>query len=238
MLIGLYSPSPQSGKSTVTRILAEDKVFTVFKVSGAMKAMSAAAISGLVDDIESYVDGAHKDTSIPALTQDTLLERAPAMADALIDSSAGTLLEDSNGNTLSRDRLIEDLKTVFVPAALSLGQKDGITPRDIQKILGLEWGRQLYGFDFWLKPLAAALEASKTPLNIIDDVRYPDDGQFVADRDGIMVKIIRPSAENPDGHASEGLLEDFPFDLVFVNDSDLETFDHNIREQLLPLLEM
>lgn len=236
MLIGFYSPDPQSGKSTVTRLLAKDNTLRVFKVSGAMKAMCAAAISGLVEDTAAYVDGAEKDSPIPALTPDVILARLDAMTDALIEASGGTLLVDEKGDTLTRDRLKTDLETVFVPALFTVAGSRGVTARDIQKVLGLEWGRRLYGLDFWLKPLAAALDNSDASLNIVDDARFPDDAQFVTQRDGLMVKIERPTSHRPDNHPSEGLLDDFPFDLIIVNDKDLDHLETIVRDQLIPLL--
>ena len=189
LVIGLYAPRPQSGKSTIADMIEAHTHVARLKVSGAMKAMTAALLreTGLDEDtIARHIDGDLKDAPIPGLT------------------------DDAGGP---------------------------ITSRDIQKTLGKEWGRTLFGARFWTRPLRAAIEASTAPVVLIDDVRFPADHAIVCAFGGINVRIVRPlGAAEIDDHGSEGLLERHAFDVDLVNDGSLADLRGNVDRLLLPRL--
>lgn len=186
-VVGLYSPRPQSGKSTTARAIAGEFVCDTFKISGAMKAMTAALLesSGIpAADIPRYVDGDLKEDPIPGLVCD-------------------------DGRPL--------------------------TSRDIQKTLGLEWGRTLFGGKFWTRPVAAEIATAPQPVAIVDDIRFEEDFDLVQSLGGINVRIDRADGTLAlDGHKSEGLLDGHAFDVMLANDGDLATFEARIAADLLP----
>lgn len=69
-VIGLYSPSMGSGKSTVSKFLIEDHGYTVVKFAGALKRMTEAFLSELgisQDDLPRYIEGDLKENEIEGL---------------------------------------------------------------------------------------------------------------------------------------------------------------------------
>jgi hypothetical protein len=237
IIFGLYSPEPQSGKSTLTQMLSNYHQVGIYKVSGAMKAMCEALVAPFLEgeNILSWIEGSQKDTIVPGMTQDDVARGIENMVSALFNSSGGQVLTDSLDQEISRSRLINDMKTVFLPN-LMRNRENGITPRDVQKVLGLEFGRILYGDDFWLKPLRAQISVSEDEIVVIDDIRFEDDAYLVAELGGYLVRIERPGAKKPDAHQSEGRLEEFDFDANLKNDGTLEDFETLVKSKILPLI--
>lgn len=70
-LIGLYSPAPQSGKSTLSDHLSVYHGFVQLKFAGALKAMIATLLieAGVcrARDVSRYLEGDLKEVGIPAL---------------------------------------------------------------------------------------------------------------------------------------------------------------------------
>jgi len=106
------------------------------------------------------------------------------------------------------------------------------SPRHAMQTLGTEWGRDCMGESFWIEiaevKIRSLLNAGKSV--VIDDVRFPNEFDFVKDTlGGTMVHIRRPSLEvvQPkstwwrrlfsQSHRSEGNLEEKPFDFYFEN---------------------
>lgn len=243
IVVGLYSPEPQSGKSTACKALATMAPLTVVKISGAMKAACAAAIAPFVDaaEMDLWVEGKHKDSPVPGLTPAACM--VPAVVDALLDEMAGSAdaphlpFPDAQGRTLTRSHLLGDLCLCWHgPLEAAYAAKGHLTPRDLQKTMGLEWGRKAYGADFWIKGVRARLAQVTTPIAVVDDVRFEDDADLVEAFDGVLVRIWRPSAERPDSHASEGLLEHRAFAVRLDNDAGLDAYERLVAERLLPVV--
>lgn len=244
LVLGLYSPDAQSGKSTASRLVAARFSTETIKISGAMKTMCAVAIADLVEasDLDDWVDGGRKDTIVPGLLP--TCSKNPAIADALILAMGASLededlpLHDRNGQPLTRSIVEADLILAWGQAlGLLYAKNGGLTPRDLQKTLGLEVGRKLYGDDFWIRLIAQRVATSTADVVIVDDVRFPDDAAFVVGQEGVLVRIARPSAQRIDDHPSEGLLEDHAFDVRIDNDSTLEAYQERVLRDLLPLLD-
>lgn len=245
IIVGLYSPRAKSGKSTACRTISAAYATDLVKISGAMKAMCAQAIAAFVpaDDMDAWVEGAHKDQPVPGLMPDCA--HNPAVAEALVEAMGVQRaqdhtplpLTDARGTPLTKARIQADLVLAWGQALAGIfAQTGALTPRDLQKTLGLEFGRTLYGMDFWLRLVKARVDSSTAPVVIIDDVRFPDDIQFVAARPSVSVRIHRPSAEDIDAHPSEGLLESWPFDCSIDNDSTLEVYQERLHTTLIPLI--
>lgn len=75
----------------------------------------------------------------------------------------------------------------------------------------------------------------KAFLWVIDDLRLPDEAEWVRRMGGIMVKIVRPSQPpNTDPHVSEVPLPDSMFDVLVTNDdTDPERLARPIMGSLL-----
>lgn len=93
----------------------------------------------------------------------------------------------------------------------------------------------------------------KYPNWIISDVRFPNECQAIKDRGGIVVRVDRPR-HIPTGteglyidldrartnseiidystHESETALDDYKFDYVIENDSDISSLIEKVREML------
>ena len=243
ILVGLYSPDSQSGKSTASAEISRVFQTEIIKVSGAMKAMCAAAIAPFVpeDELAQWVDGAYKDTIVVGLEPDCAQNPtvAAALAAACGAPDAGETdplpITDAQGEPLTRARIQADLILAW-GAALGTQyiMRGGLTPRDLQRTLGLEFGRHLYGMDFWLRPLAARVAASTADVVIIDDIRFPEDGDFVRDRNGVLVHVERPRPARTHDHPSEGLLDGWLFDTHLRNDSTLDIYRARICSDLIP----
>jgi hypothetical protein len=170
-LIGLYSPAPASGKSTLASALWRHG-FQTLKFASPLKRMTAALLreAGHAEpEIEAMLDGALKSAPIPLL-----------------------------GNR---------------------------TPRHLMQTLGTEWGRTHITPTIWVDLLlarASALRASDVPV-VIDDMRFPNEAAAIRAAGGLLIRINRPTATRPNGHASEGALDAWPFDLTITNDAPCPT---------------
>jgi hypothetical protein len=134
-----------------------------------------------------------------------------AMARGLFEGmgiSAGTI-----------ERMIEgDLKEQPIPGLKSA------TPRQVMQTLGTEWGREAIEEDLWVK---TGVKKAQSIIDaggrvVIDDMRFPNEWAYVYGMDNSMlVAVHRPG--QPKGQSRyEGMLCDFRFDCVLVNDETLE----------------
>ena len=80
----------------------------------------------------------------------------------------------------------------------------GKTPRWAMQSLGTEWGRDLICRDLWIRAWRAACDrvpASAKGITV-DDVRFSNEADAIAQRGGILVRLIR-GIDVPAAHASE-----------------------------------
>jgi hypothetical protein len=106
-------------------------------------------------------------------------------------------------------RMIEgDLKEV---PSLMLG---GQTPRHAMQALGTEWGRMRMSDSLWVDAAMRDLP----PRAVFDDCRFENEAAAIRQRDGIIVRIVRPGVGPVNSHVSEVLVKP---DHVIMNDSDL-----------------
>ena len=99
------------------------------------------------------------------------------------------------------------------------------SPREIMQELG-SFYRHI-DYNFWVKTLDRHLKETGIEDAIITDVRHINECEYVKKNQGVLVKIIRESADEIHGmqHESETALDDRPegyFDLTIVNDWGLK----------------
>jgi hypothetical protein len=82
---------------------------------------------------------------------------------------------------------------------LSCALLGGRTPRYAMQTLGTEWGRGLLDDDLWLRAtllqIDATLAETRSPIVVIDDVRFDNEAAAIRTRGGIVIKLVRDAAE-------------------------------------------
>ena len=96
-----------------------------------------------------------------------------------------------------------------------------LTPRKFMQLLGTEAGRDILHPNIWVNSLMSDYkEDSKW---IITDVRFPNELKAVKDKEGITLRIVRPSSEHlSSSHISETALDRSDFDYTILNNGSLE----------------
>jgi len=153
-------------------------------------------------------------------------------------STAAKCLVDTWGFT--RVRFAGPLKDMM--RALGLGEREvdgdlkeipcdllgGRTPRHAMQTLGTEWGRELIAPDLWIRAWRAAVE--KLPADarvVVDDCRFPNEGDAVCAVGGVIVRIVRPGAgAGAAGHSSEAHM--LPATVTLHNKGDM----HDLLDQV------
>jgi hypothetical protein len=172
-LIGLYSPSPGCGKTTVAKALAP---YGYERISFAqpLRDMLTPFLAALDYPATALTSPIHKETPIREL---------------------------------------------------------GISPRDLMRTLGTEWGRTCVNPDTWL--ILAGRSIDRIHLAggyvVIDDVRFPNEANFILKRGGKLWKIERQDAVPASGHASDTSMADWSdFDVVIHNNCSLKWLIHDV----------
>ena len=126
---------------------------------------------------------------------------------------AALLREAGEGDDVIARALEGDLKSQPLEALA------GRTPRYTMQTLGTEWGRGAMASDIWVRLAimrANRLRAAGVAV-IVDDMRFENEAQAIRDAGGKLVRITRPDAAQLAGHASEGGLDDWRFDMEVAN---------------------
>lgn len=98
-----------------------------------------------------------------------------------------------------------------------LGWEDAKTIREVRRTLqNFGVGIRDLDEDFWVRPLASALETAEAPL-VVTDVRFPNEAEEIHRLGGFLLRIVRPDLESTDQHASETALDDYPVDAEVHN---------------------
>lgn len=129
-------------------------------------------------------------------------------------STAAQYLVERHG--FQRVRFAGPLKSMMAALGCSHEQIDGSeketpcdllggkTPRQAMQTLGTEWGRDLITPDIWIRAWQAAV--AKVPAGVpivVDDCRFPNEGDAVRAAGGVIVCISRPGAGTASVHSSE-----------------------------------
>jgi dephospho-CoA kinase len=98
--------------------------------------------------------------------------------------------------------------------------------RRLLQVLGTEVGRDMFGPDFWVNQ--AMGNASKFDKIVLTDVRYPNEYRAIKNRDGILIRIVKPGTGAVNEHSSETALDNFSFDATIVNDGSIYELSQKI----------
>lgn len=120
-----------------------------------------------------------------------------------------------------------------------------MTVRELLQIMGTECGRQIIHDQIWVNSLFAdykpifnpwnRINAERYPRWIITDCRFPNEAKAVKDRNGVLIRINRPSAgsETSKKHESETALDDYgKWDFIINNDGSLEQLEDKVKNIL------
>lgn len=114
--------------------------------------------------------------------------------------------------------------------------KHEYTVREILQLVGTEAIRNLIHEDVWVNALFNDYKERdlrsfgdpddsnrSLPNWIITDTRFPNEIEAIKKRKGITIKVIRDSDKTIDLHPSEISLDDYEFDYVLDNNSDIDS---------------
>lgn len=83
-----------------------------------------------------------------------------------------------------------------------------VSYRELAQTLGTEWGRALFGEDFWVR-IAQARIARKVAAGaqriVVSDVRFANEAKAIRDAGGRIWRITRPGLQPVRAHVSEQL---------------------------------
>jgi len=94
----------------------------------------------------------------------------------------------------------------------------GITRREMLQKLGTECMRQNFGQDFWVRRAKLAVGKVREHMTVVfDDVRFPDEANWIRNNNGVLLRVTRPQEEDVPGssHASE--TQEFEVDATYDN---------------------
>jgi hypothetical protein len=101
--------------------------------------------------------------------------------------------------------------------------------RELQQKVGTEAFRNNISENTWVNALFANREESSRW--IITDVRFPNEVNAIKERNGLLVRIERPSSDHTDTHPSETSLDDYNnWDFLITNNSTLENYKNKVIE--------
>lgn len=112
------------------------------------------------------------------------------------------------------------------------------SPRFLLQTLGTEWGRDLVGWDVWVRALHRRCEQIEAVWEdngylprawVISDVRFEDEAAFVREH-GTLIHLIRDDAPPVNGHVSElGVEFRADVDVVLENNGSLDALVAAVR---------
>jgi hypothetical protein len=104
----------------------------------------------------------------------------------------------------------------------------GYSYRHLAQTLGTEWGRSL-AEDFWLRVIALRLQTPELEGEnvVISDVRFPNEAEFIRQRGGVVVRVLRRPEDMPPApvrpHASEAFSAQLAVTTELLNFGSKET---------------
>jgi hypothetical protein len=162
-LIGLYSPAPGCGKTTIASMLGGTRISFADPLRAMIRVMMIEA-------------GIHPDTA---------------------------------------DRLLTIYKEMPIP---QLGNRSA---RYLLRTLGTEWGRDLINVHIWTD-IAMGKVARAKGLVVIDDLRFPEEREAIADAGGEIWRVDRPGHDADPEHSSDGALDTcYSWDRCIINNGTL-----------------
>lgn len=123
------------------------------------------------------------------------------------------------------------------------GYQGEVTGREFLQYYGTEAHREIFGENFWVDALMDEIiqyhhntggSLHDNCLDLITDVRFPNEAHAVHANYGKVVEIQRPSIKSNDTHISEQSLDDV--DLRLINDGSLLTFGKTVIHRVSELM--
>ena len=236
-IIGL-SGFAQSGKDTSGRHLIDNHGFTRYAFADRIREImldldyrlnGTVTVRGLISDCG---DRWHK--ALNHRVYGPELRRATA-------SFGKAVCEDTfNDHSRTDEEVLEDVWTLdpFLDGDYTIGMllRDvdgdwdaaknhrlyGPEMRRLMQVFGTEVVRENYGGKAWVDVVARRIAAEQPAAAVITDVRFDEEGQWVAEMGGIVLRVERPGVGAVNGHSSEnGLSADLVSETI-INDSTLE----------------
>lgn len=111
----------------------------------------------------------------------------------------------------------------------ALGWERAKTHPEVRRLLQ-EYGVAIREIDpaFWVRTGLMRAVSIDGPV-VVTDVRFPNEAEAISSAGGVLVRIDRPGLVSDDSHLSETALDDYPFDLVVVNDKSAESLFETAR---------
>jgi hypothetical protein len=106
------------------------------------------------------------------------------------------------------------------------------TPRYLAQTLGTEWGREVVRSDLWL--LLAEQRICKfagiCSGFVITDIRFDNEAQWIKERGGEVVRVVRPAADSQIDNAGHGSESGVADELVDVTIDNVRGFGRLFRQ--------
>lgn len=193
MIIGLTG-AKRSGKNTVAKFIRDNFFgdYTVYEHSFAAK-LKQSAVAALIGTVVSEED------AIEAC--DMLKENSEIVIKMPLDIGSNV-------------------------APMTTWQK--LSGRQYLQWYGTEAHRRIFGEDFWTDIVLNEIYDRKDGtvweenLDVITDVRFPDEAKAIKYMGGKIVKVTRPGLEQNDAHVSEQGIPDELIDFEIWNDGSLD----------------
>lgn len=140
-----------------------------------------------------------------------------ALADPILDMVCTLFQAAGVDQAWAIERALKEQPTVL-----------GYSYRHLAQSLGTEWGRHL-SEDFWLRVLQLRLQQPELEGEnvVISDVRFPNEAQFILDRGGCVVRVLRRPEDMPPApvrpHASEAFSHQLQATTELLNFGSKET---------------
>lgn len=124
----------------------------------------------------------------------------------------------------------DSLKELILNAELctekELEKKDKKT-RFLLQHIGTDLIRKQIDHDFFIKKLEQKISQIKGNI-IIDDIRFFNEYNYIQNKGGLIIKIIRPGLHNINNHVSETELDDIKTKIAIINGGNMKQFENKI----------
>jgi hypothetical protein len=212
MIIGLVGKKG-SGKSTAAKIAKEEYGFKILSFAKPLKEMLSVAFN---QPMHYFTDPVLKEVvELP-------IEPSVEFIKKLTDYAYHNLIPVSSQLEVNMILELENFPK-------------RVTPRALMQFVGTNLFRNCVSDNYWIHVMDMEMDANSHYSNrfIFDDVRFPQEVQFVKDKGGLIMKLIRPMPlDTPvDNHASETAIDAIEADFMIRND-DLLFFKEAVRFSL------
>jgi len=152
-------------------------------------------------------------------------------------------LSENNGNMV-RYSFGDDLKAEVAVACgctVEFIDENKDLFRPMLQWWGTDFRRNCFGKEYWVKKLAARIEAGESipglffvpvQIPVITDVRFLNEAELVRERGGVVVRILGGQSVAGDTHASEVEMEEIKADYVIQNTEGLDELEEQAKDFL------